>query len=99
MKKNRVVSGMRPTGDLHLGHYLGVLTNWIKYQESYDCFFMIADWHALMGEYKQVNHIRDAVYSNLADWLAVGINPNQATLFRQSDVPEHLELLLHLFLG
>ena len=91
-KKKRILSGMRPTGDLHIGHWLGVLQNWVSYQKTHECFFMIADWHALMSEYKETSLIKQAIQSNLADWLAVGIDPQQAVVFLQSDVPEHLEL-------
>lgn len=90
--KMRILSGMRPTGDLHIGHWLGVLKNWVSYQETHECFFMIADWHALMSEYKNPSGITRAVQSNLADWLAVGLDPEKAAIFVQSDVPEHLEL-------
>ena len=96
MKTNRILSGMRPTGNLHLGHYLGVLQNWVKYQKEYDCYF-IADWHALMSEYHQRDQIKDNIYHNVADWIASGLDPEQSTIFVQSDVPEHAEL--HLILS
>lgn len=90
--KKRILSGMRPTGRLHLGHLVGVLNNWVSLQGNYDCFFMIADWHALMSEYENPSNLRGYVYDCLADWLAVGINPKDSTIFVQSDVDEHLEL-------
>lgn len=92
MAKQRILSGMRPTGDLHIGHWLGVLQKWVDYQDTYDCYYMVADWHALMSEYKQTDVIEKAILSNLADWLAAGLDPQKSTLFLQSDVPEHTEL-------
>jgi tryptophanyl-tRNA synthetase len=92
MFKKRILSGMRPTGRLHLGHLVGALNNWVKLQEEYECFFMVADWHALMSEYENPKVIRDSVYDNVADWLAAGIDPAKSTLFIQSQLPEHLEL-------
>jgi tryptophanyl-tRNA synthetase len=93
----RVVSGMRPTGRLHLGHYHGVLKNWIQLQHEYECFFFVADWHALTTNYEDTDEIEGFVFDNVVDWLAAGINPNAATLFVQSKVPEHAEL--HLLLS
>lgn len=94
---NRIVSGMRPTGRLHLGHYHGVLKNWIKLQHEYDCYFFVADWHALTTHYEEDSDtISDNVWEMVIDWLAVGIDPSQATLFIQSRVPEHAELNLLL---
>ncbi len=93
----RVLSGMRPTGQLHLGHYHGVLKNWIKLQHEYECFFFVADWHALTTEYDNSEIIAQSVWDIVVDWLAVGINPGEATLFIQSRVPEHAEL--HLLLS
>jgi len=93
----RVLSGMRPTGQLHLGHYHGVLKNWIKLQHQYQCYFFIADWHALTTEYDNTSIIAPSVWDMVIDWLAVGINPGDATLFIQSKVPEHAEL--HLLLS
>lgn len=90
--KKRILSGMRPTGRLHIGHWVGALANWVEMQDEYECYFMIADWHALMGEYKNPAKIKDAIYDNLADWLAWGIDPEKAVVFLQSDVVEHLEL-------
>ena len=89
---SRVLSGMRPTGQLHLGHLVGALSNWRKLQDEHECFFMVADWHALMGEYEHPQKIREATYENVIDWLAAGIDPARSVIFRQSDVPEHTEL-------
>ena len=91
-EKQRCLSGMRPTGKLHLGHWVGVLENWKKLQEAYECFFMVADWHALMSEYEHPQALQANTYDNVADWLACGIDPARSVIFRQSDVPEHLEL-------
>ncbi len=88
----RVLSGMRPTGQLHLGHLVGALSNWKALQASYECFFMVADYHALMSEYEHPEKIREWSYENVIDWLAAGIDPKQSVIFRQSDVPEHAEL-------
>lgn len=93
----RVLSGMRPTGRLHLGHYHGVLKNWVQLQHGYECFFFVADWHALTTEYEQTAIINNTVFDLVVDWLSVGINPGEATLFIQSRVPEHAEL--HLLLS
>lgn len=95
--QNRVVSGMRPTGKLHLGHLHGVLKNWLKLQHEYECFFFVADWHALTTHYEDPSQIADSVWDMVIDWLAVGINPGSAKLFIQSKVPEHAEL--HLLLS
>jgi tryptophanyl-tRNA synthetase len=88
---------MRPSGKLHLGHYLGVLVNWAKLQEDHDCFFFAADWHALTTEYENTGVIRESVDDMIIDWMAAGIDPAKATLFIQSHVPEHAEL--HLLLS
>ncbi len=93
----RVLSGMRPTGALHLGHYHGVLKNWLKLQHEYDCFFFVADWHALTTHYESPQDIEQSTWDMVIDWLAVGINPGSACLFIQSKVPEHAEL--HLLLS
>jgi len=90
--KQRVLSGMRPTGQLHLGHLVGALANWKKLQEDYECFFMVADYHALMSEYEHPEAIRQWTYDNVTDWLACGIDPKRSVIFRQSDVHEHAEL-------
>ena len=95
-ERKRCLSGMRPTGRLHLGHLVGVLENWKKLQETYDCFFMVADWHALMSEYEHPEDVRESGYENVMDWLAHGVDPTRSVLFRQSDVPEHLELYMVL---
>ncbi|WP_371234786.1 tryptophan--tRNA ligase [Pseudomonas sp. QE6] len=88
---------MRPTGRLHLGHYHGVLQNWVKLQHEYECFFSIVDWHALTTEYDETEGIRQHVRDMAIDWLAVGVSPSAATMFIQSQVPEHAEL--HLLLS
>lgn len=93
----RVVSGMRPTGRLHLGHYHGVLKNWIRLQHEYECFFFVADWHALTTHYDEPYDIEQFTLDTALDWLAAGISPGSATLFVQSRVPEHAEL--HLLLS
>ncbi|MGH8150522.1 MAG: tryptophan--tRNA ligase, partial [Steroidobacteraceae bacterium] len=93
----RVLSGMRPTGPLHLGNYHGALRNWVELQYRYECFFFIADWHALTTAYEETSHLPEYVRAVLIDWLAVGLNPGSATLFIQSHVPEHAEL--HLLLS
>ena len=95
--QKRVLSGMRPTGRLHLGHYHGVLKNWIELQHEYECYFFIADWHALTTHYEDPAVIEDNVWQMVIDWLAAGVNPGSATLFIQSRVPEHAEL--HLLLS
>ncbi len=92
--KKRILSGMRPTGPLHLGHLLGALGNWVKLQEEYECFFMIADWHALMGEYANSKKIAEYSLDNLKDWLSAGLDPEKSVIFKQSDVLEHAELNL-----
>ena len=94
---SRVLSGMRPTGRLHLGHYHGVLKNWVKLQHEFECFFFVADWHALTTHYEESHIIADSVWDMVIDWLAAGVNPGAATLFIQSQVPEHAEL--HLLLS
>lgn len=88
----RVLSGMRPTGPLHLGHYHGVLKNWIRLQNEYDCYFFVADWHALTTDYAQPQAIEENAWNIVIDWLAAGIDPNYATVFIQSRVPQHAEL-------
>ena len=92
MFQDRVLSGMRPTGALHLGHYHGVLKNWIKLQHEYECYFFVADWHALTTNYDDPAPIEALVWDIAVDWLAAGVDPAQATLFIQSRVPEHAEL-------
>ena len=90
--KGRVVSGMRPTGRLHFGHYHGVLANWLKLQDEYECFFFVADWHALTTEYADPGGLRESIREMALDWLAVGIDPERSTVFLQSQVAEHAEL-------
>jgi len=93
---SRVLSGMRPTGRLHLGHYHGVLKNWLRLQQEFDCFFFVADWHALTTHYEESHIIAGHVWDMVIDWLAAGVNPGRARLFIQSQVPEHAELYLLL---
>ncbi|SMN11395.1 Tryptophanyl-tRNA synthetase [uncultured Candidatus Thioglobus sp.] len=97
--KNRVLSGMRPTGRLHLGHYHGVLKNWIDLQNEYDSYFFVADWHAFTTHYSDKIDLETNVMEMVVDWLAAGINPNTSTIFVQSKVPEHAELHLLLSMG
>ena len=92
--KKRILSGMRPTGSLHLGHLVGTLENWVRLQDEYDCFFMVADWHALMGEYEHPASVATYSLENVIDWISYGIDPERSTLFIQSRVPEHLELCM-----
>ena len=94
--RSRVVSGMRPTGRLHLGHLVGALQNWATLQDQYDCFYFVADWHALTSEYADTAALVEHAYDNAADWIAAGIDPGRSTLFVQSLVPEHAELYLLL---
>jgi len=94
VSEQRVLSGMRPTGSLHLGHYHGVLKNWVKLQHEYECFFFVADWHALTTHYEDPRLIEESVWEMVIDWLAAGLNPGSVTLFIQSRVPEHAELHL-----
>ena len=96
MYPDRVLSGMRPTGAMHLGHFHGVLKNWLKIQHEHECLFMVADWHALTTHYDDPQVIESNVWDMVIDWLAAGVDPNQATLFIQSRVPEHAELNLLL---
>ncbi|MBM62601.1 MAG: tryptophan--tRNA ligase [Acidobacteria bacterium] len=92
--KPRVVSGMRPTGRLHIGHLVGALRQWAELQDQYDCMYFVADWHALTSEYSQTDALTDYAYDNVADWIAAGVDPDRSTLFVQSLVPEHAELYL-----
>ncbi len=92
--KKTVLSGMRPTGKLHLGHWVGALSNWVNLQEDYQCFFMVADWHALMSEYKDPKALPEYILDNVSDWLSWGISPDKAVVFVQSEVTEHLELYM-----
>jgi len=95
--KPRVVSGMRPTGKLHIGHLLGALNNWVALQERYDCFYFVADWHALTSDYSDTRELTANALDNVADWIAAGLDPERSTFFVQSLVPEHAEL--HLLLS
>jgi tryptophanyl-tRNA synthetase len=97
MYADRVLSGMRPTGKLHLGHYHGVLRNWVRLQHEHECLFFVADWHALTTHYDTPEVIATNVWEMVIDWLASGVDPSQATIFVQSRVPEHAEL--HLLLS
>ena len=96
MFADRVLSGMRPTGRMHIGHYHGALKNWVKLQEEYECLYFAADWHALTTNYEATEAISESVWEMFVDWLAAGINPTRATIFIQSRVPEHAELTLLL---
>jgi tryptophanyl-tRNA synthetase len=96
MSKKRVVSGMRPTGRLHLGHLVGALQNWVELERQYDCYYFVADWHALTSHYADTSQITADALDNVADWIAAGIDPEKSTLFIQSMVPEHAELYLLL---
>ena len=97
MKRPRILSGMRPTGPLHLGNYMGALDNWVRLQDSYECFFSIVDWHSLTTDYADPGAVRGNVLEVATDWLAAGLDPARATLFVQSLVPQHAEL--HLLLS
>jgi tryptophanyl-tRNA synthetase len=94
--KPRVVSGMRPTGKLHLGHLVGALSNWVALQDKYDCFYFVADWHALTSEYENTGPLVDYAYDMVVDWIAAGLDPEKSTFFVQSLVPEHAELFVLL---
>ena len=94
--KARVVSGMRPTGQLHIGHLVGALSNWVPLQDKYDCFYFVADWHALTSEYQETAALVENGYAMVADWIAAGLDPEKSTFFVQSLVPEHAELFLLL---
>ncbi|MDQ6684811.1 MAG: tryptophan--tRNA ligase [Pseudomonadota bacterium] len=97
--RERVLSGMRPTGALHLGHFHGALKNWVRLQDEYDCFYFVADWHALTTHYEDRGVIESAVYDMVIDWLAAGLDPEKVTLFIQSRLPEHAELFTLLAMG
>ena len=94
--KPRVVSGMRPTGKLHLGHLVGALRNWVPLQDTHDCLYFVADWHALTSDYSNTAPLTGYALDNLADWISVGLDPERSTIFIQSLVPEHAELFLLL---
>jgi len=95
-RRARVVSGMRPTGRLHLGHLVGALGNWVALQEKYDCFYFVADWHALTSDFADTSQLTSYAYDNVADWIGAGLDPQKSTFFLQSLVPEHAELYLLL---
>ena len=94
--KPRVVSGLRPTGNVHLGHLVGALKNWADLQHQYDCHYFVADWHALTSDYADTGGVTSYAFDNVADWMAAGLDPERCTLFVQSMVPEHAELYLLL---
>ena len=96
MAKPRAVSGMRPTGKLHLGHLVGALRNWVPLQDTHECFYFVADWHALTSDYSNTAPLTGYALDNLADWISVGLDPDRSTIFIQSLVPEHAELFLLL---
>lgn len=97
--RSRVLSGMRPTGALHLGHYHGALKNWVRLQEQHDCFYFVADWHALTTHYEEREVMGQYVYEMVTDWLAAGLDPERCTIFLQSRLPEHAELFTLLAMG
>ena len=97
--RERVLSGMRPTGALHLGHYHGALKNWVRLQQDYDCFYFVADWHALTTHYEDREVIEKNVYDMVVDWIAAGLDPERCTIFIQSRLPEHAELFTLLSMG
>jgi tryptophanyl-tRNA synthetase len=97
--KSRVLSGMRPTGAMHLGHYHGALKNWVRLQDEHDCFFFVADWHALTTHYEEREVMERYVYEMVTDWLAAGLDPDRCTIFIQSRLPEHAELFTLLAMG
>jgi tryptophanyl-tRNA synthetase len=93
-QRKRVLSGMRPTGKLHLGNYVGALANWVRMQDQYECYFFIADWHALTTDYADTSHVKENCVDVILDWLAAGLDPARCTIFIQSHVPQHAELHL-----
>ena len=95
-QKKRILSGMRPTGPLHLGNLYGALANWVNMQDEYDCFFFIADWHALTSDYDDTSHIETHIRTLMIDWLSAGLSPEKSTLFVQSRIKEHAELFVIL---
>ncbi|MCD6412955.1 MAG: tryptophan--tRNA ligase [Elusimicrobia bacterium] len=94
MKKGRILSGMRPTGAMHLGHLFGALENWVKLQNEYETFYMVADWHAMTTQYDDTSRIKDSIRDMVADWIACGIDPEKSCVFKQSEVAAHCELFL-----
>jgi len=97
MNKKRIVSGMRPTGALHLGNYFGALENWVRLQDEYECYFFIADWHALTTGYEDTTNFKENARNMVIDWLSAGLDPQKCIMFRQSDIKQHAEL--HLLLS
>ena len=97
--RSRVLSGMRPTGAMHLGHFHGALKNWVRLQKEYECFFFVADWHALTTHYEEREVMERYVYDMVVDWIAAGLDPEQCTIFIQSRLPEHAELFTLLAMG
>lgn len=97
--RSRVLSGMRPTGAMHLGHYHGALKNWVQLQQQHECFFFVADWHALTTHYEEREVMERYVYEMVIDWIAAGLDPEQCTIFIQSRLPEHAELFTLLAMG
>lgn len=95
-ERQRILSGMRPTGPLHLGHYFGVIANWLKLQEEYDCYFFVADWHALTSEYADARRVKGFIPGLVKDWIAAGLDPDKCVIFQQSMIKEHAELYLYL---
>lgn len=95
--RKRILSGLQPTGKIHLGNYAGALSNWVKLQDSHECYFMIADWHALTSEYADTSTLKENIKECIIDWLSVGLDPDRCTIFIQSQVKEHAEL--HLLLS
>ena len=95
--KKRILSGMRPTGKLHLGHLFGALDNWVKLQDEYECYYMVADWHALTTDYADTSNVKENTREMVIDWLTAGIDPAKSVIFKQSQVSEHAEL--HLLLS
>ena len=93
---NRALSGMRPTGALHLGHYFGALKNWVEMQDKMETFFFVADWHAMTSDYADLSHIKEFIDEMVIDWVAAGLDPEKCAIFRQSKLPEHAELPLIL---
>ena len=96
MGKDRVLSGMRPTGLMHIGHFHGALKNWVALQAQHECFYFVADWHALTSHYDDPRVIERSTFDMVTDWLAAGLDPQQATIFLQSQMPQHAELTLLL---
>src|SRR5258708_34914621 len=93
-QRKRVLSGMRSTGRLHLGNFDGALDNWVRMQDQYECFFFVADWHALTTDYADTSQVKQNSIDVLLDWLAAGLDPDRCTMFIQSHVPQHAELHL-----